>query len=179
MRLFIAAEPDEAAIDHLKLTQSILGPLIPARWTPPERVHLTLKFLGDTPDSELPRLITSLNNVWIETSPRLKISGAVCFPPHGPIRIVAAAMDDEENRCAGLAGRIDRACHEVGFQLESRRWTAHITLGRVKDRTSPEVRRAIAGAASAGPEFEVDHFSLKENRLDQKGPAYTTIATFH
>jgi RNA 2',3'-cyclic 3'-phosphodiesterase len=178
MRLFIAIEPDESVLAHLRNLQETMRPLLPARWIPPDQLHLTLKFLGDTPDPQLPDLITALKNVTLDSPLLLQISGVICFPPRGPIRIIATSMEDDQNRCAQLAQRIDRACHEVGFQLENRRWTPHVTLARIKERTSPDIRRRIASIQQARLSFDVEEFVLKESRLDDKGPTYITVATF-
>ncbi len=105
MRLFVAIEPQESVVRHLQKMQEILRPLIPARWTLAEQLHLTLKFLGDTEDRELPSVIAALKGVHIEPAISLRICGVLCFPPHGPIHIVGAAMEDEGNRCAAFGRR--------------------------------------------------------------------------
>jgi 2'-5' RNA ligase len=177
MRLFIAIEPDEAAIRHLQRMQNALRDLINARWTPAEQLHLTLKFLGDTPDERILELLNALQTVHLTDPIRLQISGIVCFPSHGSVRIIAAAMEDEENRCAALAAEIDKVCRTVGYPLEPRRWTPHITLARVKERTPPEMRQRIAAVTFPAREFTVDQFVLKESRLNNRGASYSTLAT--
>jgi 2'-5' RNA ligase len=178
MRLFIAIEPEESVMRDLTKIQNTLRPEITARWTPADQFHLTLKFLGDTPDPELPDIIAALKAIQIDSPISLRMTGIVCFPPHGPIRIIAAAMEDDQNRCAKLAGEIDRACHDVGFPLENRKWTPHITLARVKERVAPDARGKLLSLPVTNPEFEVDHFVLKESRLTSDGATYLTVATF-
>jgi 2'-5' RNA ligase len=178
MRLFIAIQPPDPTLAHLQRMQQTLRPLLPARWTPRDQLHLTLKFLGETPDDQLPDLIEALRQIEIKYPIHLRPTAVVCFPPQGSIRIIAAALEDQENRCANLADEIDLACHRAGYRLESRRWTPHITLARVKERTSPDIRRQISTIQLPGPGFEVAQFQLKQSRLSSSGPAYLTLATF-
>lgn len=181
MRLFVAIELPEVVRQHLQRMQDALRAVIPARWTKAEQLHVTLKFLGETPDADVPGVIDALRTVQIEQPIQLSVSGVVCFPPHGPIRIVAAAMADADGRCADLAKRIDTACHDAGFALEHRPWTAHVTIGRVKERTERDARdraSATIAALAAGPSWEVEEFALIQSHLDQRGPTYIPAAHF-
>jgi 2'-5' RNA ligase len=180
MRLFIAIELPHDVRRHLQEMQELLRPVLKAKWTRPEQLHLTLKFLGETEEANLPRVVEQLRNVTMAEPIRLATAGVVCLPPHGPIRIVAAALADEAGNCAKLQGAIDRACHAAGFPLDGRRWTPHVTLARVKERV-PGSARAQAGSACAKiptATFEPGEFSLIESRLDRLGPSYATVATF-
>jgi 2'-5' RNA ligase len=180
MRLFIAIELPDDVRRHLQEMQELLRPTFKAKWTRPEQLHLTLKFLGQTADSELPKILEQLRAIRMSEPIRLATAGAVCFPPHGPIRIVAAALEDEGGNCAKLQSEIDQACYSAGFPLEGRRWTPHVTLARVKDRAGTSARSAAAeaGAGLTNCRCEIDAFALMESRLDRDGPAYGRIASF-
>lgn len=180
MRLFIAIELPDDVRRHLQGMQELLRPIVKAKWTRPEQLHLTLKFLGETEDSELPKILEHLGAIRMAEPIRLSTEGVVCFPPHGPIRIVAAALEDEAGNCAKLQAEIDQACYVAGFPLEGRRWTPHVTLARVKERLGASVRSAItqASAALAECRCEIDAFALIESRLDRDGPTYARVASF-
>ena len=180
MRLFIAIELPDEVRRHLQKMRELLQPILKAKWTRPEQLHLTLKFLGDTADSELPKVLGQLRAIRMTEPIRLATAGVVCLPPHGPIRIVAAALEDEAGNCAKLQSAIDQACYAAGFPLEGRRWTPHVTLARVKDRVGASVRAAAAeaGAGLAECRCEIDAFALIESRLDRDGPTYGRVASF-
>jgi 2'-5' RNA ligase len=178
MRLFVSIELPQEIKRNLEKVQSQLRSLIKAKWTAPEQFHLTLKFLGETPDAQLPQITDALSTVRFEIPIALQLRGIVCFPPHGPIRIIAAAMSDETGACAELQSQIDQACHRAGFPLEGRRWTPHVTIGRVKERTSAAARTAVTAVNLPQVQFEIDEFYLMESRLDQIGPTYIRVATF-
>ncbi|MGD0387585.1 MAG: RNA 2',3'-cyclic phosphodiesterase [Tepidisphaeraceae bacterium] len=180
MRLFIAIELPDDVRRHLQKMQDLLQPILKAKWTRPEQLHLTLKFLGEADDSKLPEIIGQLRAINISDPIRLATAGVLCLPPHGPIRIVAAALADEGGNCAKLQAEIDQVCYVAGFPLEGRRWTPHVTLARVKDRVGASARAQaeIACAKIPAAAFEAGGFSLIESRLDRTGPAYATVATF-
>jgi RNA 2',3'-cyclic 3'-phosphodiesterase len=178
VRLFIAIEIPQEIRKRLQSVQESLRPIINAKWTRPDQLHLTLKFLGETPDPDLPRIIEQLKQITPDPQIRLSSGSIVCFPPHGPIRIVAAELNDEADRCLRLQAEIDRACHTAGFQLEPRRWRPHVTLARVKDRLPASARSAAISTKLAEFEFSPNGFTLFESRLDHTGPAYIPAATF-
>jgi len=180
MRLFIAIELPDHVRRHLQGMQELLRPILKAKWSRPEQLHLTLNFLGETDDSKLPEVIEQLRAIPLPEPIRLATAQVVCFPPHGPIRIVAAALEDEAGNCAKLQSAIEQACHAAGFPLEGRRWSPHVTLARVKDRVGASVRSAVAeaGAGLGECRCEIDGFALIESRLDRDGPMYGRIASF-
>jgi 2'-5' RNA ligase len=171
--LFVAIELPESIKRHLALMQNALRDSIRASWLPMDQMHLTLKFLGETPDQDLPKLIAALKSVQMNEPVEMQVDGTVCFPTHGPPRIVAASLRDLSGELGDLQSRIDQACHVVGFPLEVRRFTPHITLARVKDR---QPRPSPVPAAS--PTFNSSEFVLYESRLDHRGPKYTRLAHF-
>jgi RNA 2',3'-cyclic 3'-phosphodiesterase len=178
MRLFIAIALPPEIRRHLARMQELLRPMIPARWTNPQQFHLTLKFLGETADKKLPALLAELRTVRIEQPIPLQAAGVTCFPPHGAIRIIAAAFKDESGNCRRLQGEIERACHGWGFPLEGRPWTPHVTIARAKGRL-PAAARAVAvrGVESLSEEaFWAEEFFLIESRLDRQGPVYINLA---
>jgi 2'-5' RNA ligase len=179
MRLFIAIELARFVTAHLGKMQDALRPIVDARWTPPEQLHLTLKFLGETLEERVSDLLKSLQAVRIDEEISLRVNGLACFPPRGALRIIAAALEDAGGRCGQLQERIDRACHAAGFALEGRRWTAHVTLARLKHDAASSLReKAVAAVAGLlpGPEFCVEEFSVFESRLERQGPIYARIA---
>jgi RNA 2',3'-cyclic 3'-phosphodiesterase len=179
VRLFVAIELPEHVRRHLQRMQEILRPIFGGKTVREDQLHLTLKFLGETTDEVLPRIVQELGQV--EIGPiRLTTAGIVCFPPGGSVRIVAAALEDDGLQCAKLQSDVDQAAHAAGFPLEGRRWTPHVTLIRVKDRDAATARTAgiAAVAEMAQAEFEPDEFALIQSDLDRVGPTYSTLARF-
>ena len=177
MRLFVAIELPDDLRRALAQVQERLARTVKAKWTAVEQFHLTVKFLGETADSRLPSVVEHLNAVRLDEPITLQTAGMVCFPPNGPIRIIASALNDIEGKCARLQQAIDKVCHAAGFPLEGRRWTPHVTVGRVKDRAAG-ARAIVVAEKLPGLDFEVEEFLLMESRLDQRGATYNRVASF-
>jgi 2'-5' RNA ligase len=178
MRLFVSIELPDEVRNSLRRAQEQLADIVKAKWTPADQFHVTLKFLGETPDADFPKIVEELRGVRFDEALALQTAGLVCFPPHGPIRIIAAAMMDEGGLCAELQSEVDQACHAAGFPLEGRRWTPHATVGRVKDRTAAGARSAVMAHQMPALDFEIDEFALMESKLDRVGPTFIRVATF-
>jgi RNA 2',3'-cyclic 3'-phosphodiesterase len=178
MRSFVAIEIPAPARSRLRQIQESLRPTIPAQWTDPAQLHLTLKFLGETPDAQLPQLLHHLKPLHIDPPIILTITRIICFPPHGPIRIIAAGLLDENSRCAQLQSQIEQACSLAGYRQEARPWTPHITLARIKNPLPPGARSLLTSAKFPACQFEAEEFQLIESRLDRAGPTYVTVASF-
>jgi RNA 2',3'-cyclic 3'-phosphodiesterase len=181
MRLFIAIELPEYVRNTLHEIQNALSPEISARWVPETQLHLTLKFIGETPDADLPRIVDGLSTITIDNPLELRICGVICFPPQGRIRIIAAALEDADGRCAKLQAKIDAACHAADIPLDGRVFEPHITLARLTDCATFASRDRVAGLVAGiptGDAFHIQGFSLIESRLSKEGSRYVTIASF-
>lgn len=180
MRLFVAiAIPDEvrAAISNLV---SKLRPSCPkARWVRVEGLHITLKFIGETPDAKVSECKSALATV----------------PPHPPIEIhcrgvgffpnarrpgVFWARVEAGPELARLAASVEDALRSLGIARETRAFSPHLTLARF-DPPRP-VDALHAAAEECGPlEFgsiAASEFHLYQSVLKQGGAEYTQLATF-
>src|SRR5690606_37699260 len=101
LRLFVAIYPPEGgkagqvgARDWLRALRKMDPPLANHRQTPPEQVHLTLQFIGDTPEGELDRVIESVERSASGIGPfELKPVRFMTLPPRGRPRLVALETD--------------------------------------------------------------------------------------
>jgi len=144
------------------------------RWTRPENVHVTLKFLGDVAEEGLVRIAEVLESVGerheaFEAVP----SGFGAFPSTRRARVVWAGIGDGAGRLQALARDVERSLQPLGFEPEIRPYTPHLTLGRARGR--PVVLDA-AGATVPGLRFPVRNLELVESVLGGAGAAYSTLA---
>jgi 2'-5' RNA ligase len=182
MRLFVAIELPEEARRRLESLQKAVQKAVhwsdypDPKWIRHDQMHLTLKFLGDTPDESVPALVDRLRQIRSEPI-QLALDGVICFPERGPIRVIAASMVDCEGRCTELQKTVDDACQGAGFRLERRRWVPHATLCRIKQSLPSHWRKSLT-QIERKDFFTVSDFSLVESRLSQAGPEYATVARF-
>lgn len=163
MRLFIAINPDQAAIGHLERAIEPLRvdpDLSTMRWTPSARWHLTLAFIGDADDDLLPGLVRRLQ------------SGLEQFPAPDPVRCASAGAfggsllwiglsqadgtgrpDHRGMPLRGLARLVQRLARQSRMPVDAKAWTPHLTIGR--DRLGGAATRAATSLAGyAGPTWQ-------------------------
>jgi len=142
------------------------------RWVRPEGYHLTLRFLGNVARDAVAELAERVTEEVAPLAPfAIQLGGALVFPsPRNP-RVVALAVEPEA-LLASLAERVERGVVAVGRKAERRRFRAHLTLGRVRNRRFP----SIDGEASIDcPAFPVDEIVLFQSDLQRTGAVYTPL----
>ena len=151
-----------------------------ARWTRPEGIHLTLKFLGEAPESRLDEITGVLRGASEGIAPfRLETCGAALFPARGAPRLVWVETRGDLGAARRLAAAIDAATSRIGFPAEAREFQAHLTLGRFKDPVRGEWNTMLEGVAKeAAGVFEVLEYVLFQSRLGPGGSVYTALQRF-
>ena len=106
------------------------------RWTKAENIHLTLKFLGEIEDSRADMVkekLYSVSKVFSQFS--LKISGSGSFPGRKRPRVFWLGMEQShENPLFTVHKWIEDNLHTLGFEKEKRRFSPHLTIGRVRSK---------------------------------------------
>lgn len=178
MRLFVGMTPPEEALAHAAGAVDRIIPTAPdMRWVPLERWHVTLAFLGDVDQDRLPKLTEALDAVARGHEPLrgLSLSGAGTFPGALWLGVSAAERHSPADR---LARAVQRAMRSAGASVERRPWHAHLTVARWQpsvvhaQRVASSAREALRDYA--GPEFDIDRFTLWRSRLGPD-PSYTAL----
>ena len=182
MRLFVAIELSSELRTHLvKMQEGVRAVTADLSLTRPENLHLTLKFLGEVPDAQVPRVTDALAAIAPVGEFDLKDAGIVCFPEGGRVRVVSAAVESTSNLIE-LHQRIEGAMEAAGFPREGRAYHPHITLARARNALPPPMRGRLMAADDASKPREsmrVHDFVLMESRLHPKGAQYTPAARFY
>jgi len=174
MRAFVAVFPppeiQSALIDAARAL-----PTDAFRLTAPERVHLTLKFLGEVPPGDLPRLTSALERLDPDGTPfDASTSGFGVFPSARRARILWAGIGEGSEELVSLARAVERLLEPEGFDPEDKPFVPHLTLGRA--------RRAVPfdPPATVLPElrFPVHEAALVESRHDPSGLTYSPLAEY-
>jgi len=184
-RVFIAIElPPEVRQelgrleDRLKIRCSS-GQL---KWVAVDSIHLTLKFLGEIPVSRLEavRDATAASAAGVGEL-ALELSGFGAFPGPSRPRVIWVGLEGDVPGLVSLAGRLDREMQALGFERESRPFSPHLTLARVRPDASPPAQTEVASALTRvrPPErlrFTATEVSLMQSQLRPEGPLYTCLA---
>ncbi len=183
MRSFVAVEVSKVCREALERAIERLRPLAPGvRWVRPDGLHLTLKFIGELAEADLPRAVERLATVAAGSAPfAMGVSGISGFPPHGIPRVVYVELQEPSGTLAALQAAVEDAlADELGIAREDRPFTAHVTLGRTKDRRGCPGMEEIAAAVTS-PDFgrvKVDSFVLMRSDLRPGGAVYTPVHRF-
>jgi 2'-5' RNA ligase len=182
LRLFVAFEvPAGVRREVARRVEAARRDLPTGRWVDAEKLHLTLLFLGETPEAEVPALAERLAPVFARRPPLpLRLAGGGTFPPRRPARVAWVGVEAPPELLPLQADVTGAAVAALGFTPEERPYHPHITLARCP---SPWPRPAIERftAAFAGPigePFTAGEGVLFESRLSPKGARYTPVATF-
>jgi RNA 2',3'-cyclic 3'-phosphodiesterase len=180
VRLFVAIALDQASRDRVVAEQrrlvSALGPAARSlRLVGPERLHLTLAFIGEI-DERHGVSIARRFGVDIE-QPRftLTLGGAGVFPVRGSSRVLWLGLVDGVGEVAALREHVMRRLGESDLELDRQQFSPHLTLGRW--RVGEARVRLAPGRSEAGiARVPVNEVTLFESRLAATGSAYTALA---
>jgi RNA 2',3'-cyclic 3'-phosphodiesterase len=180
VRLFIAIEiPQSIRSTFASLLKDFRAIAPQLKWVRAENLHVTLKFLGETDPAKLGPLQNALAAVRSPERVHLEFRGLGFFPNEKRPRVFWAGMQSSTN-LKSLAADIDQAAHRLGFPLEDRPFTPHLTLARFSLPGIPpkflqeihEKRAQLFGSLHA------EDFHLIESKLKPAGAEYTTLQSF-
>lgn len=180
MRLFAGiAIPPEVQKNLHRLIDSLRSAAPSLRWSRPENLHITTKFMGEVPEASVDRIIETLGALPRVGRMAISIRGLGWFPnPHSP-RVFWCGVDAPPE-LAQLARLTEDAVAPFGIERENRKFSPHLTLARVNPGT-PVFKLQQAVAALPGAEFgsfTAFQFHLYESQLAPGGSKYTKLASF-
>ncbi len=182
-RLFLAVDISDAARGAAEnYTRGLRAefPGLRVGWERPEKLHLTVKFLGDSDEGQTAAILDAARSVASDFEPfSLQISGTGVFPDAARPRILWLGITGEVSVLSDLNARFEAVGETIGFPRETRRFTSHLTVGRVRE---PFKSSALAGrhlAKKFGPaDFVVSAITVYESRLDPNGSSYSVLDRF-
>jgi 2'-5' RNA ligase len=160
------------------------------RWGRPEAFHVTLRFLGPTPEERVPALVEAVRRETAGCAPFTLALGALgAFPEERRPRVVFVAVEPHEP-VAALAAAVERGVVAAGFPPEARAFNGHLTLGRVRQRpegarSEPKASEVIgwrrrvrlpAGVRADPAPFPVASCVLLRSQPSAAGSVYTPLA---
>ncbi len=169
IRLFTALEVPDDVAECLMATQSgIHG----AHWVTRENLHVTLRFIGQVDEAMADEVDTALAH--LKTKPfRLQVTGLNSFGDAKRARSVWAGLEPS-SQLTNLNAKIERLFQGLGLRADKRKFTPHITLGRVSDVSNREVADWIERKGQLiCPDFEVTRLVLFSSQTRAEGAIYT------
>ena len=182
IRAFIAIELHEGVKFFLKEVVAQLKSFGgDVRWPRPEGIHLTLKFLGNVQQESIQEVEQALEPALARYEPfAVGVRGVGTFPGLNRPRVLRVGVTDPAGKLAPLAADVEDLMEPLGFPRETRRFSPHLTLGRVKSgRLNADLTTAIRQMGSlTGPGFDADSAVLFQSILEPSGARYIPLARF-
>ena len=180
MRAFIAIDLPDGIRAELRRKQASFRSLCPdVRWTQPEGIHLTLKFLGEISDQQMRDVCESLKKLGRFESFAIGLKGFGFFPDARRPRVFWAGVEAPDS-LRQLAARVEEAMRSIGFAREERAFRPHLTLARFRvPQAQPSLQALLPqqGEEEWG-NFEVSEFFLFESKLSPHGAEYRKVERF-
>ena len=180
MRAFLAIDlPDPLHAALAEAQQVFRSACRDARWTRPEGIHLTLKFLGQISDAQTQQVVEALAQIGPFQPFSVEVKGFGFFPQARRPRVFWAGVAAPA-ALAELAARVESHMEKIGFAREDRTFNPHLTLARFEvPRPQPALEAAVAGRATTSlGNFEASEFFLFESKLSPQGAQYRKVMRF-
>jgi 2'-5' RNA ligase len=185
IRSFVAIElPDELKLALTRLQDQLKsGKQTSAKWVDPYSIHLTLKFLGNINTDMVGKITQILGEAVRGISPfHLEVRGLGAFPSLKRVQVVWVGVSGEVDRLRQLQQAVESGLEPLGFVPESRPFSPHLTMARVRDRTTPEERQRLGQlvaetAFETAYGFNVDTVHLMKSQLTREGAIYSRISS--
>lgn len=180
MRLFIAINlpPERRRAIH-QAAAPLRDAAHAVSWVPEDRLHLTLKFLGEQPERAVPAIGSALGDVVSRYRPiTLELGGVGAFPSMRAPKVVWLGVV-QDTKLELLQHDVESACASMGYELDGRAFRPHVTLGRARHEVERDEARALAEAAETveyGDEVEVRSVDIMSSVLSPSGSTYAVIS---
>ncbi|HEO70112.1 MAG TPA: RNA 2',3'-cyclic phosphodiesterase [Candidatus Hydrogenedentes bacterium] len=182
MRAFIAITlPEEVKESLAGLSSRLQTSRAKATWVRPERMHLTLRFLGDVSERQVEQLIARLAPAYEGRAPfELAVAGVGVFPNVRKPSVVWAGITPLEGGLAQTQHIAEEAATGIGLPPETRPFHPHLTLARIRHphRLGTLAEWLAREAKFSGHAFVVSAVSLFSSELTRKGPIYQQLGEF-
>jgi 2'-5' RNA ligase len=183
MRLFVAveiapavAEAAAAAVDELRHRAERLAPHARITWVAPDRMHLTIAFIGNATEEQAEHVCRVLRPAIDVPAFDLTIAGLGAFPRTGLPRVLWAGLTSGRETLLRLERVVTARLADAQLAIEPRAYNPHLTLARVREASGLRARALFEAMSndSIGT-TAVDAITLFDSRLSSRGPTYVAL----
>jgi 2'-5' RNA ligase len=182
-RIFVAVDiSDEArgkVADYIKTLRGEF-PSLRVGWEKTEKLHLTLRFLGETEENQLLNINETVEKIGKHISKfTLEVSETGVFPSARNARILWLDVKDETRSLTKINDFLETECEKIGFPKENRNYKSHLTIARLREpQKSRELAEKHVENEFEPVRFEVAEIVIYESRLQRTGSIYTKVSGF-
>jgi 2'-5' RNA ligase len=175
VRLFIAAKIPDSIKERIREFQESTRVPEGVRWIRQDNLHLTLKFLGETPEKLVEPITERVHSVLRGTGAfEVSFSTFGGFPNLRHPRILWIGVEQGKEELIDLMDKLNRKLSHLGFEMESRKPKPHLTIGRIRKGCNIEIGARDFKEVS----FPAETVCLIRSELTPQGPIYTDVGEF-
>jgi 2'-5' RNA ligase len=183
VRLFVAVDlapavvaQAQSLIAELRQRAEAVAPRARITWIPPALMHLTIRFIGQVGDGDLPAIVDALRRPVAMAPFDLDVRGVGAFPVKGPPRVLWAGLTSGMDELCAVEVDVSARLQQLGIAPDERVFSPHLTLGRVRDAAGLRTSTLLAGLAQQPVgTSRIDAITLFESQLSPKGPTYVPL----
>ncbi|MCH7732127.1 MAG: RNA 2',3'-cyclic phosphodiesterase [Candidatus Marinimicrobia bacterium] len=178
IRTFIAVELPHAVKQMvLNLQTTVTAKPKAVKWLKMSNIHLTLRFIGPTPEEEIPRINEAIKKaVEGHNDHILKVTKTGVFPKKERPKILWLGVEGEIGKIQNLVCDLNRELKQLGYPPEERKYHPHITVGRIRypQKITPDVSNFL-NSEYEPIEIEVQKVKFFQSDLVPGGPVYSIL----
>ena len=180
LRTFISVSLPKGIVNIKKMLQSTIDSKgVEIKWVRDGNMHLTLKFIGHTPEESVEDINKTLKSVTEDFSNiSLSIVGSGCFPRPERARTLWVGITGEKDKLNDFVDAINISLEPFGFPIQERKFIPHVTLARIKypQKYTPDITQFLNTTFSELP-MKISRINLMSSQLFSKGAVYTILGT--
>ncbi len=179
IRTFICIDLPSPIRNELATLQNSLKPTSSGvRWSNPDGIHLTLKFLGDVDETALDDIHHAVQKAAENTGPfRIDLSGTGAFPSFARPNVYWIGIKEPSGALLALQRNIENELEKLGFPKEHRAFSPHLTIGRVKSQSGlKELGKTLQDVKLPSMTFLVDDIIVMKSLLQPGGARYIPLS---
>ncbi len=182
LRTFIAISLPAEIKDFLgRLQEALKVSDADVNWVKKENIHLTLKFLGERDKKKTEEIIKVMDGI-SQKSPgfHLEIASIGAFPKKETPRVVWSGLSKGDKEAKEIARELENEIAKLGIPKETREFSSHITLGRVRSAKNrmqlvERLNYLEKNFPAGNPRFKVEKITLFKSTLTPHGPIYEVL----
>ena len=178
IRLFVALKiPDNVKDQIYENCDKVIGKLSDNKWEPKDKIHLTLKFIGDVEDYLVPQITDEISFVTDYSSFNCTISKFGFFFRGNEAKILWCNLETDE-RINNLVNQLNDRLSKFNIELEKRKFKGHLTLLRIKNRVNEGFIKKFREYEFSPINFTANQIALIQSLLKPHGSEYKVLKIY-
>ncbi len=182
LRTFLSIPvPPEIHALRDKLQDSVNSQGAKISWIRKGNIHLTMKFIGDTPEDDVDKISHTIKDIIISTpAMKFEITGTGCFPKKTRPRILWLGINGDLTPLQHLVRNINDALDPLGYPKEEKEYVPHLTLARIKypQKNTPDIS-SFLNTEYEPIKLQINKIHFMRSELFFNGSVYTILDTHY